>query len=217
MCARSLGWTTAGTDIFKEPKPGAWQHPELKASPEEHGQLFLWPAARVPHVRAKLLCKKKILTCFNESIYLTYNISLCCCCCFFLGTCHLWQHHTRERTAHCAASEEGLWAWMPFVPGFALNGCGQYILSHLSRVHCYSFFILAFQAQLFFQISSCDCASEISFFHILKINRKLMGSGWSSHEPLRSLGITHSLCGVCRGHTCSKNFSFLLIIWTERP
>lgn len=45
-----MGGPAARVGVFTEPKPGARQHPELKAGAEEHGQLVLRPAAGLPHV-----------------------------------------------------------------------------------------------------------------------------------------------------------------------
>lgn len=50
--ARAVGGPAAGAGVSAEPKPRTWQHPELKAGAEEHGQLVLRPAAGLPHVRA---------------------------------------------------------------------------------------------------------------------------------------------------------------------
>lgn len=47
-----MGGPAAGVGVFTEQKSGAWQHPELQAGAEEHGQLVLRPAARIPHVGA---------------------------------------------------------------------------------------------------------------------------------------------------------------------
>lgn len=45
-----MGRPAAGAGVPAEPKPGTWQHSELKASAEEHGQFVLRPAAGLPHV-----------------------------------------------------------------------------------------------------------------------------------------------------------------------
>lgn len=45
-----MGRPAARVGVFTEPKPGTWKHSELKASTEEHGQLFLRSAAGLPHV-----------------------------------------------------------------------------------------------------------------------------------------------------------------------
>ncbi len=50
MCAGSVVGPAARVGVFTEPKPRTRQHPELKASAEEHGQLILRPAAGLPHV-----------------------------------------------------------------------------------------------------------------------------------------------------------------------
>lgn len=80
-----MGRPAAGVGVFTEPKPRTWQHPELKASAEEHGQLVLRPAAGIPHV------------CVTHRYVIVLYIVLSICKClllltlvvlFFLGMCH---------------------------------------------------------------------------------------------------------------------------------
>lgn len=51
VCPRTVGGATAGAGVPEKPKPRARQHPERQAGSEEHDQLVLRPAHRVPHLR----------------------------------------------------------------------------------------------------------------------------------------------------------------------
>lgn len=50
MRARSVGRPAAGAGLLTQQKPRTWQHPELQAGAEEHGELVVRPAAGLPHV-----------------------------------------------------------------------------------------------------------------------------------------------------------------------
>ena len=51
-----MGRPAAGVGVLTEPKPRTWQHPELEAGAEEHGELILRSAAGIPHVRVTRRC-----------------------------------------------------------------------------------------------------------------------------------------------------------------
>lgn len=45
-----MGGPTAGAGLLTQQKPGTWQHPELQAGAEKHGELIVRPATGLPHV-----------------------------------------------------------------------------------------------------------------------------------------------------------------------